>query len=686
MRVALLVALALSVVACSSKPADHPQIHIAAAADLSRAFGELGPAFQKQTGIEPVFTFGSTGLLTKQIEQGAPFDLLAAANVDYATRLAKEGTCDASSQTMYARGRLVVWTPSSVAPPATLADLADPRFARISIANPEHAPYGVAARMAMQKAGIWNQVEKRMVYGENVQQALQFAQSDNADAAVIALSLSTVTDGGKSLPVDVSMHDPIDQAMIVCKNGGNADGARRFAAFVASPAGREIMTRYGFLLPGEQGAAKGPQGAQLGAPRPIPESEARSLVDQWLRAQNTGDATAYGALYATRFTGIKRAGYRTWRFARGAWLADRGKMFRHPMRVAADDVAVRVAGPVAIVELLQSFEQGAFKDVGPKQLLVVRTPDGLRIGREEMLASHSARTAHAPAIGFVVDVDGATYAILAEETTAAGNGAITPPSGTGPMWAFEPIDAARAPADIAAWKGKPVRVYGAGASCAAMLGQPTLVAVATPHFGTLQEWDGQDGATPLTPSQRARALAALAPEKLGAQLDAACKGGWGDLGGGAQAGVIFAIGDPDAPLARRAETALRALPSWKQLQTDYETAYAGKGDWTDADGGMIESHVFTSPDGKTRYLASHAHGGTGCGDFEGDLDALWLVDARGVLTAVGTPGDVPFPRAITDMDRDGAIELLTDTDVFVPDGAGFTSVRHLDLHDYDCPC
>jgi molybdate transport system substrate-binding protein len=246
------VMCALLVAACGGRNASKSQIHVAAAADLSRAFGELGAAFQKQTGIEPVFTFGSTGLLTKQIEQGAPFDLLAAANVDYADQVAKAGECDAATKTMYARGRLVVWTPASVAPPLKLEDLADPRFARIAIANPEHAPYGVAARAAMQKAGIWTAVEPRMVYGENVQQTLQFAQSGNADAAVIALSLSTVTDGGKALPVDPSLHEPIDQAMIVCKNGGNPDGAKQFEAFVSSPGGREIMTRYGFRLPSEK--------------------------------------------------------------------------------------------------------------------------------------------------------------------------------------------------------------------------------------------------------------------------------------------------------------------------------------------------------------------------------------------------------------------------------------------------
>ncbi|MCX5744922.1 MAG: molybdate ABC transporter substrate-binding protein [Proteobacteria bacterium] len=139
-----------------------------------------------------------------------------------------------------------------VAAPKHLADLADPRWKRIAIANPEHAPYGLAAKQALEKAGIWAQLDGRLVLGENVQAALQYAQTRNADVAIVALSLAVVNDGGEFLPIEPTMHEPLDQELVVCGTGEEADRARQLVAFIASPDGREIMTRYGFLLPGEQ--------------------------------------------------------------------------------------------------------------------------------------------------------------------------------------------------------------------------------------------------------------------------------------------------------------------------------------------------------------------------------------------------------------------------------------------------
>jgi molybdate transport system substrate-binding protein len=670
MRRLIVCAAALSVAGACGGKHDHPQIRIAAAADLQRAFAEVGPAFQKKTGIEPVFIFGSTGLLTQQITNGAPFDGLAAANVSYVDEVVKAGDCDGSTQSLYARGRLVVWTPPSVAPPTTLAELADPRFAHIAIANPAHAPYGIAARMAMQKAGVWNAVEPRMVYGENVSQALQFAQSGNADAAVIAQSLLTADDKGKTLAVDPSMHDPIDQAMVVCKNGANADGAKQFVQFVASPAGREIMTRYGFLLPGEKGA---PPHASA-EPPPLPEREVRGLIAQWLGAENSGDAAAWGALYAARFTGVKRAGDRSWRLARAGWLADRGKHLKPAARVSPDDVRVRIAGPVAVVDVPALREE----------LLVVRTPDGLRIGREEELPP--APDAPSTPLSFVVEIAGARYAIVADQATAPGTGELTPVVGAGPVWTTELVEPKQAPPDALAWKGKHVAVYGGAAPCDGTLGELVRISGARPSAETRGEWDGADGTPPLTQTARARALAALAPPMLAARLDAPCKGDWVDLDAAARApGVAFTRDEPPPALAEADRSALRGLPEWRDAQADYEARYSGKGDWIDADGGVIEERVFASPDGKTRYLAAHAHAGTGCGDFEGDVTVLWQVDERGALTRVAAH-DAPFPRAITDIDRDGSIELLTDTDVYVVANGGVTPARHLDLHDYDGPC
>ena len=256
----LVVALSWSLGGCSkhAPPAAGEPVKVAAAADLSFAFKELGAAYQEKTGHAVVFSFGSTGLLEKQIAEGAPFDVFAAANVSYADNAVQAGVCEADSKALYATGRIVLYTaPGAAFTPKSVADLADPRVKRIAIANPDHAPYGNAARQAMERAGVWGRVHDRVVYGENVQQALQFAQSGNADAAIVALSLAMATPGNTAeIPQD--LHDRIDQAMVACSGGkAGATAGRAFIAFVQSKEGRAVMRRFGFLLPGES-LAKGP--------------------------------------------------------------------------------------------------------------------------------------------------------------------------------------------------------------------------------------------------------------------------------------------------------------------------------------------------------------------------------------------------------------------------------------------
>lgn len=227
-------------------------IEVAAAADLAFAFRDIGAAYEKSTGQKVVFSFGSTGLLEKQIAEGAPFDLFAAANISYADDAVSAGACLPDSKSLYATGRIVLYTSREAAfHPKGVTDLTDPRISKIAIANPEHAPYGKAAREAMERARVWDRLKPKMVYGENVQQALQFAQSGNADVALVAMSLATVTPGDWTV-IPADLHGRLDQALVVCMHGkaGVAAG-RRFAAFVSSADGRAVMRKYGFLLPGE---------------------------------------------------------------------------------------------------------------------------------------------------------------------------------------------------------------------------------------------------------------------------------------------------------------------------------------------------------------------------------------------------------------------------------------------------
>ncbi len=244
----------LGVVACHKAPSGPAPLKVAAAADLAAAFKDVGAAYEKKTGQPVSFSFGSTGLLAKQIEEGAPYDVFASANTSYADDAVKSGACFAETKSLYGVGRIVIWAKSGDALPTRIEDLANPKYTKIAIANPDHAPYGQAAKQALMKAGVWDSVSTRVVYGENVQQALQFAQSGNAEISIVALSLAIVSEG-QYLPLDPALHDRIDQVLVACKGSSNAstpsESATAFTTFVASPEGRTIMRRFGFLLSGE---------------------------------------------------------------------------------------------------------------------------------------------------------------------------------------------------------------------------------------------------------------------------------------------------------------------------------------------------------------------------------------------------------------------------------------------------
>lgn len=229
-----------------------PAVQVAAAADLARAFEEVGRDFEAQGGPPVRFTFGSTGLLARQLEQGAPFDVFAAANPSFVEEVVKAGACDATTEALYARGRIALWSKAGRAePPAGPADLAHARFSRIAIANPDHAPYGRAAQEALEAVGAWAAVQPRLVFGENVRQTLQFAQTGNVEAAVVALSLVVDDTEHPWRLVDDALHRPLDQALVVCRRGPNRAGAEAFVRYLGTDPGRRVMRRYGFLLPGE---------------------------------------------------------------------------------------------------------------------------------------------------------------------------------------------------------------------------------------------------------------------------------------------------------------------------------------------------------------------------------------------------------------------------------------------------
>jgi molybdate transport system substrate-binding protein len=235
--------------ACRRTTNQSTELTVAAAADLTNAFEEIGRQFETTHKIKVVFVFGSTGLLTRQIENGAPMDLFAAASAGYIDQLEQKGLIVPGTKAIYARGRITLWTTAdSPLKVERVADLARPEVKRIAIANPDHAPYGLAAQQALQSVGIWEALKPKLVYGDNIRQTLQYAETGNVDVAIVALSLSQQSKGHWTL-IPEELHQPIDQGLAVIKSTRNEAAAREFASFVTGPEGKAILGKYGFAFP-----------------------------------------------------------------------------------------------------------------------------------------------------------------------------------------------------------------------------------------------------------------------------------------------------------------------------------------------------------------------------------------------------------------------------------------------------
>ena len=233
---------------------------VAAAADLKFALAEVAKVFEKDTGHRLKLSFGSSGNFTYQIEQGAPFELFLSADENYIFRLADKGlTTDRGKS--YGIGRIVLFAPhaSALKVDERLADLkqalADGRLKRLAIANPDHAPYGRAARAALQHAGLWEPLQPKLVLGENASQATQFAAAGSSQGGIVPLSLSKAPEVAKLgsfavIPAEWHAAEPLRQRMVLTKKAGVT--ARSFYDYLQQPAALSILTRYGFVMPAER--------------------------------------------------------------------------------------------------------------------------------------------------------------------------------------------------------------------------------------------------------------------------------------------------------------------------------------------------------------------------------------------------------------------------------------------------
>jgi molybdate transport system substrate-binding protein len=232
-------------------------VTVAAAADLRFAIEDIVREFAEvRSDVSVKMTYGSSGNFFSQLSNGAPFDMFFSADVDYTRKLQAEGLGLPDSEFVYAIGRIVPWAPRSspIDVSRGLDVLRDPSVRRIAIANPRHAPYGRAAEAAMKSLKVYDEVQPKLVFGENVAQTAQFVQTGAADVGIIALSLAmapTLASAGQFWEIPPETYPRMEQGGLIMKSAQDAGAARAFREFVLGARGRAVLKRYGFRFPGE---------------------------------------------------------------------------------------------------------------------------------------------------------------------------------------------------------------------------------------------------------------------------------------------------------------------------------------------------------------------------------------------------------------------------------------------------
>lgn len=234
---------------------DDGTVRIAAASDLTFALEEIaGELHESHSGLDLAITYGSSGTFLQQLMNGAPFDLYLSADLDYPRELVADGLASEEDVFAYAVGRLALWAASDspVDPSDGLPGLVSSEVDTIAIANPEHAPYGVAAVAAMKSAGIYEAVADKLIFGENVAQAAEFAMSGNADAGLIALSLAlspAMSSTGSFVEIPLDDYPRIDQGGVVMASARDPEAAHLVRDYLVSDEGEAILARHGFSMP-----------------------------------------------------------------------------------------------------------------------------------------------------------------------------------------------------------------------------------------------------------------------------------------------------------------------------------------------------------------------------------------------------------------------------------------------------
>jgi len=217
---------------------------------------DICQGFQEEnSSIQAKVSYGSSGNFFAQISQGAPFDIFFSADTTYPDLLEKEGLTAKETQKVYAVGKIVLWVPkvSNVDPDDGMQTVTFPAVKKLAIANPRHAPYGRAAEESLRYYGLWEKVNEKLIYGENISQTAQFIHTGAADAGIVALSLAIspkMLHEGRYWIIPDESHSDIEQVYVVLKKGKGKKSIRKFLDFIHGEKGSNILSRYGFVIPG----------------------------------------------------------------------------------------------------------------------------------------------------------------------------------------------------------------------------------------------------------------------------------------------------------------------------------------------------------------------------------------------------------------------------------------------------
>lgn len=478
-------------------------------------------------------------------------------------------------------------------------------------------------------------------------------------------------------------------ALLNCKN----EGPRRVAQ--AAPSASSL-TEPAARAPAESSAASV-------VSRGFDSAVAERFIEHWLAVQNEHDFAAYSALYAPRFSGIKRVGGYSKRFDRSAWLRDRQAMFRDGVVVRAAQLQLSGSAGAVRAVFTQDFVAPGFHDTGTKELILLAQPAGFAISREEMLASRLTEPAPASASDGTVLAFHRDGAVLAWHfgLSLAGEPRLLPRGASDMYDVASPIEPAALSKETRAWLGRTLTVYTKnGAVCQGMVTRFELRVSALPHFGMQQAWAGEGGLPKAPPAQIAAEIWGIARDDerfVVGVLDHECHGVWVVT----QARPFTLASAPSAALRERALSAFKTLPGYAALQARFAKDAQGTSTdpaqpWETLDGVLNVVEVRSSPTASLLVVA--ASGGTGCAEFGGNLSAIWKVSgssATPTLTLRGVFKDAPGLLQVNgavDQNADGTLELLAGPgandaiSVLRLAASGYESTTLLTISNWDCGC